>query len=140
MKRNIIKTGLFMFAMGALTASCTGDLDVTPIDPNLDTPENVLTGTETYNQLLAKCYSALSVSSPDGDSGEPDIKSIDGGFGQYLRALINLQELPTDEVVMNWNDQTIKDLHGLCWSTNDVFVTAAYGRMYYQISLCNCAD
>ena len=137
MKRNIIKTGLFMFAMGALTASCTGDLDVTPIDPNLDTPENVLTSTETYNQLLAKCYSALSVSSPDGDSGSPDIKSIDGGFGQYLRALINLQELPTDEVVMNWNDQTIKDLHGLCWSTNDVFVTAAYGRMYYQISLCN---
>ena len=139
MKQNIIKNGIFTVALVSAMSftACTGDLDVTPIDPNLDTPENVLTSTESYNQLLAKCYSALSVSSPDGDSGSPDIKSIDGGFGQYLRALVNLEELPTDEIVMNWNDQTIKDLHGLCWSTNDVFVTAAYGRMFYQISLCN---
>jgi len=139
MKHNIIKKGIYTVALASAMSftACTGDLDVTPIDPNLDTPEKVLSNTQAYNQLLAKCYSALSVSSPDGDSGEPDIKSIDGGFGQYLRALINLEELPTDEVIMNWNDQTIKDLHGLCWSTNDVFVTAAYGRMFYQISLCN---
>lgn len=136
MKKNIIKTGLFTFALAAL-ASCTGDLDVTPIDPNLDTPENVLTGTEQYNQLLAKCYSALAVSSPDGDSGRPDIEGIDGGFGQYLRALFNLQELPTDECVMGWNDQTIKDLHGLSWTSSDVFVSACYSRVFYQISICN---
>ena len=53
MKRNIIKTGLFTFALGAVTVSCTGDLDVTPIDPNLDTPENVLTSNEAYSQILA---------------------------------------------------------------------------------------
>ena len=137
MKRNIIKTGLLMFAIGAMTVSCTGDLDVTPIDPNLDTPENVLTGTEAYNQLLAKCYSALSVSSPDGDSGAPDIEGIDGGFGQYLRALFNVQELPTDEAVIGWNDQTLKDLHGLQWTSSDVFVSAAYSRVFYQIAMCN---
>ena len=137
MKRNIIKKGLFVFAMGALTVSCTGDLDVTPIDPNLDTPENLLTGTEAYDQLLAKCYSALSVSSPDGDSGDPDIEGIDGGFGQYLRALYNLQELPTDEAVIGWNDQTLKDLHGLQWTSSDVFVSACYSRVFYQISICN---
>ena len=137
MKRNIIKKGLFVFAMGALTVSCTGDLDVTPIDPNLDTPENLLTGTEAYDQLLAKCYSALSVSSPDGESGDPDIEGIDGGFGQYLRALYNLQELPTDEAVIGWNDQTLKDLHGLQWTSSDVFVSACYSRVFYQISICN---
>lgn len=139
MKKNIIKNGILTVALlsGLSFTACTGDLDVTPIDPNLDLPENLLTTTEAYNQLLAKCYSALSVSSPDGDSGDPDIKSIDGGFGQYLRALFNMEELPTDEVVMGWNDQTIKDLHGLCWSTNDVFVTAAYARVFYQISICN---
>ena len=136
MKLNIIKTGLFTFAVAA-TISCTGDLDVTPIDPNLDTPENVLTGTEAYNQLLAKCYSALAVSSPDGDSGSPDISGIDGGFGQYMRALFNLQELPTDECVMGWNDQTIKDLHGLQWTSSDVFIQACYSRVFYQISICN---
>ena len=137
MKRNIIKKGLFVFAMGAMTASCTGDLDVTPIDPNLDTPDNMLTSTEAYNQLLAKCYSGLSVSSPDGDSGDPDIEGIDGGFGQYLRALFNVQELPTDECVIGWNDQTLKDLHGLQWTSSDVFVSACYSRVFYQISICN---
>ena len=139
MKKNIIKNGIYTAALvaGLSLTACTGDLDVTPIDPNLDLPENVLKDTEAYNQLLAKCYSALSVSSPDGESGDPDIKNIDGGFGQYLRALFNMEELPTDEVVIGWNDQTLKDLHGLCWSTNDVFVTAAYARMFYQISICN---
>ena len=139
MKFNIKKTAIYSFAFAAAMSftSCVGDLDVTPIDPNLDTPENVLTGTEAYNQLLAKCYSALAVSSPDGDSGSPDISGIDGGFGQYLRALYNLQELPTDEAVIGWNDQTIKDLHGLQWTSSDVFVSACYSRVFYQISICN---
>ena len=139
MKFNIKKNGIYSFAFAtavSLTA-CVGDLDVTPIDPNLDTPENVLTGTEAYNQMLAKCYSGLAVSSPDGDSGDPDIKGIDGGFGQYLRALFNLQELPTDEAVIGWNDQTLKDLHGLQWTSSDVFVSACYSRVFYQISVCN---
>ena len=139
MKFNIKKNGIYSFAFAtavSLTA-CTGDLNVTPIDPNLDTPENVLTSTEAYNQMLAKCYSGLSVSSPDGDSGDPDIKGIDGGFGQYLRALFNLQELPTDEAVIGWNDQTLRDLHGLQWTSSDVFVSACYSRVFYQISLCN---
>ena len=139
MKFNIKKTGIFSFAFAVAVSftSCTGDLDVTPIDPNLDTPENVLTGTEAYNQLLAKCYSALSVSSPDGESGDPDISGIDGGFGQYLRAYFYMQELPTDECVIGWNDQTVADLHGLQWTSSDVFVSAMYSRLFYQISLCN---
>ena len=139
MKFNMKKTAIFSFAFATAVSftSCVGDLDVTPIDPNLDTPDNVLTSTEAYNQLLAKCYSALAVSSPDGDSGSPDISGIDGGFGQYLRALYNLQELPTDEAVIGWNDQTIKDLHGLQWTSSDVFVSACYSRVFYQISICN---
>ena len=139
MKFNIKKNGIYSLALASAVSltACVGDLDVTPIDPNLDTPENVLTGTEAYNQLLAKCYSALSVSSPDGDSGAPDIKGIDGGFGQYLRALFNMQEITTDEVVIGWNDQTLKDLHGLQWTSSDVFVGACYSRVLYQISICN---
>ena len=139
MKFNIKKNGIYSFAFATAVSltSCVKDLDVTPIDPNLDTPENVLTGTEAYNQMLAKCYSGLAVSSPDGSSGDPDIEGIDGGFGQYLRALFNMQELPTDEAVIGWNDQTLRDLHGLQWTSSDVFVSAAYSRVFYQISICN---
>lgn len=119
------------------TTSCTGDLDVTPIDPNLDVPTNVLKEAQAYEQVLAKCYSALGVSSPDGPGGGADIDGIDGGFGQYLRALYYLQELPTDESVIGWNDQTVKNLHALCWTSTDIFVTACYSRIFYTISICN---
>lgn len=138
MKLNIKKYG-FISAIAAAVSftSCVSDLDVTPIDPNLDTPENSLTDNQAYSDLLAKCYVALAVSSADGSGGAPDIDGIDGGFGQYLRALFNLQELPTDEAVIGWNDQTIKNLHGLQWSTSDVFVSAMFSRIVYQITLCN---
>ncbi|MFA6813540.1 MAG: RagB/SusD family nutrient uptake outer membrane protein, partial [Bacteroidaceae bacterium] len=128
---------VFALSVVALITSCTGDLNVDPIDPNLDTPNKVLQTENNYKQLLAKCYSALSVSSPDGSSGDPDISGIDGGFGQYLRALYNLNELTTDEAVIGWNDQTVKDLHGLSWSSSDVFIAAMYGRLFYQIALCS---
>jgi hypothetical protein len=131
--------GLFAFAALAFSfSSCTGDLDVDdPIDDNLSTPSKVLTTEAAFNQLLAKCYSGLSVSSPNGSSGDPDISGLDGGFGQYLRALYYLNEFPTDEAVIGWNDQTVKDLHGLCWSSSDVFVASMYARVFYQVSVCN---
>ena len=139
---NIMKSykkllGIVALSITATFTACTGDLNVTPIDPNLNTPSNVLTSTSAYDQLLAKAYVGLAVSSPDGSSGDSDISGIDGGFGQYLRALYNCEELPTDEAVIGWNDQTVKDLHNLSWSTSDVFVTAMYSRLFYQIALCN---
>ena len=54
MKFNIKKNGIYSFAFAtavSLTA-CTGDLKVTPIDPNLDTPENVLTSRRMCLQVL----------------------------------------------------------------------------------------
>jgi starch-binding outer membrane protein, SusD/RagB family len=135
----LYKNFICVIAISIVTTftACTGDLNVTPVDPNLKTPNNVLTSVGAYNQLLAKCYVGLAVSSPDGSSGNADITGIDGGFGQYLRALYNCEELPTDESVMCWNDQTVKDFHKLCWSSSDVFVTAMYSRLFYQIALCN---
>lgn len=137
MKSNKINKGIFTLGIAAIMSltACTSDLDVTPIDPTLNTPDKVLTNDTTYNQLLAKCYSGLAVSGSQGSNS--DINGIDAGFGQYLRALYNLQELSTDEAVMGWNDQTIKDIHGLQWGTSDVFVTAMFYRITQQVSVCN---
>jgi hypothetical protein len=55
----------------------------------------------------------------------------------YLRTYFNLQELPTDEAVVSWNDQTIKDFHEMDWSASDNFVRALYSRLFYQITLAN---
>lgn len=124
-------------AVALFTPSCVNDLDVSPIDPDINSPDKVLTSIEAYQQLLAKCYGSLAVSASEGPDSDPDISGIDGGFGQYMRALFNVCTLPTDEASCTWNDQTIRSLHGLSWTTSDVFVTAMFSRIYYQIGLCN---
>lgn len=124
-------------AMMFSATSCVQDLNVAPIDPNITLPEDVLNSVEAYQQLLAKCYGGLAVSASEGPDSSPDIDGIDGGYGQYMRALFHLQELPTDEASVCWNDQTLKSFHGLSWTTSDVFVTAMFSRVFYQISLCN---
>ena len=105
--------------------SCVGDLNVTPIDPNVTLPEDVLNTEDAYAALLAKCYAGLTTSGSDGPDGGPDIDGIDGGFGQYMRALFYMNELTTDEALCVWNDKTVKDLHALSFTTSDIFVTFA---------------
>ncbi len=121
--------------MGA--TSCIQDLTVTPIDPTIKLPGDVLNSPEAFNQLLAKCYQGLACSSSSGENGDPDISGVDGGYGQYIRAMFHLQCLSTDEAVTCWNDQTLYDIHNLCWSTSDTFVAAAYYRIFFQVGLCN---
>ncbi|MDD3201563.1 MAG: RagB/SusD family nutrient uptake outer membrane protein [Bacteroidales bacterium] len=131
---------LFIAAIVALCAglsSCVGDLNVTPIDPNITLPEDVLSSEDAYAQVLAKCYAALATSSSEGPDADPDIDGVDGGFGQYMRALFYMNELPTDEAVICWNDKTVANMHNMCWTSSDVFVTAMFSRIYYQIGLCN---
>ena len=120
----------------ALTG-CVKDLNVTPIDPNVTLPESVLSSEQAYAQLLAKCYVSLAVSGSEDPDHAPDIDGVDGGFGQYIRALFYMQEFTTDEALIVWNDQTVKDLHALSFTASDVFVTAMFSRIYYQIGLCN---
>lgn len=117
--------------------ACFNDLDTVPIDDDVVTSANVYLDTTAYRKVLAKLYAGLAVSGQQGPSGQPDISGVDEGFGQYVRGLWYHQELTTDEAVIGWNDQTIKDFHYQTWDANDVFISAFYSRIFYQISLCN---
>lgn len=117
--------------------SCVGDLDVTPIDPSMNTADKALQTESDYFALLAQCYTGFATSGSYGPNGANNISGIDGGFSQYFRGRYHLNGLTTDEALCGWNDQTIQDLHGLAWTTSDVFVTAFYYRIAYQISACN---
>lgn len=127
----------FALAVGLAFSSCTGDLDVTPIDPNMNTSDKALTTAEDFKAFLAYCYVGFSTSGYEGPNGSPSISGLDGGFSQYFRGLFHLNEYTTDETVIGWNDQTIKDLHGLAWTSTDVFVSSLYYRILYQVSMCN---
>ena len=124
-----------VFALGF--SSCVNDLDVTPIDPNIQLPQDVLKDETAFEALLAKCYMSLASSGSDGANAGPDINGVDGGFGQYLRAYFNLQCLTTDEATCCWNDTGLPDMHNMNWQASNQFIVAMYYRIFYQVSLCN---
>ena len=131
----LLMTAAAAFSIGL--GSCVGDLDTTPIDENIQLPEEVLNSQDAYESLLAKCYQGLAVSSSHGPNGDPDISGVDGGFGQYVRALFNMQVLTTDEATCCWGDTGMQDIHNMNWTTTNQFITSMYYRVFYQISLCN---
>lgn len=118
----------------AVTA-CVNDLDRQPFFDL--TSATVYNTPANYKNVLAKCYAGLSLSGQQGPAGAPDISGIDEGFSTYLRQYWQLQTLTTDEAVIGWNDSGLPDLHNMTWTSTNVFVTAMYNRIYYQISLCN---
>jgi hypothetical protein len=128
---------LFFFGLVLFNTACVKDLDTTPIDPNVVTAAVVYKDPTSYKKVLAKLYAGFAVSGQQGPSGQADISGIDEGFGQYMRGFWYHQELTTDEAVIGWNDQTIKDFHAQTWTETDGFTFAFYSRVFYQIALAN---
>ncbi len=132
-----INTILAVVSATILTAtSCINDLKIEPMDDDVVLPEMIMTGVEQYEQVLAKCYVGLSTSGSQGESSA-DIRGIDNGFGQYIRALFYLNEYTTDAALCVWNDGTVNALHNFSWTQSDVYVRGMFSRCYYQISMCN---
>ena len=132
---NIFKLAITGVFAGMLMISCTKDLDRTP--PNALTAETLYKNEAGYRSSLAKIYAGLALTGNQGGAGSGDLGGIDEGFSAYLRTFWNMQELPTDEAVIGWNDQTIKDFHDMDWTPTDVFIRALYSRIFYQITLAN---
>ena len=130
---------LFIISAAVLItfSSCMKDLDTVPLDGNEVTAAEIFDNPESYRQILAKLYAGLAVSGQQGPAGMADISGIDEGFGQYLRGMFYHQVLSTDEAVIGWDDQTIKDFIYHSWGASDVFIAAMYYRIFYQISLAN---
>ena len=126
MKKVSIYNLFYLLLLMAVLPACFNDLDTVPIDDDSQTADAVYENPEAYRQVLAKLYGGLAVSGQQGPAGQADISGIDEGFGQYIRGLWYHQELTTDEAVIGWNDQTIKDFHYQNWDANDVFINALF--------------
>lgn len=138
MKTQSFIKSTFLAALVCFTANgCVSDLDTTPLDPDIVTAATVFDDPATYKAVLAKLYAGLALTGQQGPAGQADISGIDEGFGQYLRGYWYHQELSTDEALIGWNDQTIKDFHEQDWTSDDGFIFAFYSRLFYQIVICN---
>jgi len=131
--KNLCSALALCFVLG----SCANKLDLTP--PNNLTPEKAYSTADGYKSVLAKLYGTLAVTGNTGPAGLPDIKGDldEGSQVGFIRAFFNAQELPTDEAVVAWNDQTIQDFHSLKWTSGDPFILGMYARPIYNITLIN---
>lgn len=139
MKQYISKflMGAALLSMSGL-ASCVGDLDQLPNDPNTITPGDFGNDPELYlSQAMAKCYSSLAVSGQGGPNGDSDISGLDGGTSNWSRVIFMLNEFTTDEVNWIWPDVGVFDLCTGTWGTSNGNLFGAYGRFYTHIAVCN---
>lgn len=134
--KTIIKLMLALFVAVAAT-SCAKKLDLFP--QNDLTPATTYSNAAGYKSVLAKVYGGLSITGNQGPSGQPDIAGglDEGSQVAFIRMLFNCQELPTDEAVVAWNDQTIHDFHDMKWTSGDPFLKGIYARPIYNITLGN---
>ncbi|MBL7846141.1 MAG: RagB/SusD family nutrient uptake outer membrane protein [Cyclobacteriaceae bacterium] len=130
--KNIIKKSWVILLVGVM--ACT-DLNLTPKDRA--TSDVLLTTPEGVEKFLAKMYLGLANTGQNGPAGAGDIATGDEGFSQYMRALWNAEEMPTDEAVTLWGDPNLKDYHAHSWTSQSAFLTQFYYRIFYQIALAN---
>ncbi len=132
---NRTTTILSLTALLSVAAVACTDPTVAPKSSVSST--NVFNDPNSYRAFLAKIYGGLIVTGQRGPDGNPDIQGIDEGFGEYLRLYWYLQEMPTDEAVIGWNDPGLPSLNTGTWGASNSMVNAMYYRIFYQVMLVN---
>ena len=128
------RTTLFAALALVTVAACT---DLTSPPKSSLTNVNAFNEPSSYKAFIAKIYGGLQVSGQEGPAGRPDIQGIDEGFGGYIRLIWQMQELPTDETAIAWNDAGVQELNTQLWSSSNQFLQAMYGRVFFQVGLVN---
>lgn len=112
-----------------LTA-CVHNLDVVPHDENkiMDFDQNA---------VFSKCYATLALTGQQGPAGSGDVDDIDEGTSAFIRMVWELQEFPTDECWVGWNDPGLPEIRTIKWNSLNQLVQGLYYRFYFNITLCN---
>ncbi|MDE6556666.1 MAG: hypothetical protein K2K55_06850, partial [Duncaniella sp.] len=108
-------------------ASCVGDLDVNPTDPNTKTE---LTSAAEWNGYFGSLYGSLLY--------EGNLSTSDGGAGTFMRCHWNLNEITADEAIISnkWEDPGYHTLNFNTWLNDNEWVYAAFSREFYTARQC----
>ncbi|GAB3818461.1 RagB/SusD family nutrient uptake outer membrane protein [Pontibacter rugosus] len=135
MTSNYIRTILCAGLVAVSTVSCTDDLDREPAYEV--TSATVYKDFANYKSILAKLYAGFAVTGQQGPAGKPDVGGIDEGASNYVRTYWTLQEIPTDEAVVAWNDPGLPVINTMLWAANNDMTKAMYYRIFYQVTAAN---
>ena len=117
-----------------VVAACT-DPTVAPLSSV--SSANIFSEGASYKAFLAKIYAGLATSGQQGPAGNGDISGLDEGFSQYMRLWWQMEELPTDEAAIAWNDGPLQELNTQIWASSNSFLGSMYYRIYFQVGLVN---
>ncbi len=134
MKTNFVKYILVLVISLFSISSCT-NLDLEPL--YVETSQSTYNDFANYKRVLAKLYAGFALTGQQGPAGRGDVGGIDEGFSNYVRTYWKMQELPTDEAIIGWNDAGLPELNFMTWSADNPWSRAMYYRIYYQIALAN---
>ena len=110
--------------------SCVQNLDVVPQDENkiMDFDQDA---------VFSKCYATLALTGQQGPAGSGDVDDIDEGTSAFIRMVWELQEFPSDECWVGWNDPGLPEIRTIKWNALNQLVQGLYYRFYFNITLCN---
>ena len=115
------------------STSCLNDLDKEPISPKIDLNVN-------NDGLLNKCYANFGINgngSGSNSDDDPDVKGFnDAGMTGLVRAMFNMNELPTDEATCSWGDG-LQELNSAKFDPSHAWVKLYYTRLTLGITFCN---
>lgn len=115
------------------STSCLNDLDKEPISPKIDLNVN-------NDGLLNKCYANFGINgngSGSNSDDDPDVKGFnDPGMTGLVRAMFNMNELPTDEATCSWGDG-LQELNSAKFDPSHPWVKLYYTRLTLGITFCN---
>ncbi len=98
---------------------------------------NIFNEPGSYRAFIAKIYGGLQTTGSAGPTGNSDIRTNDEGFSHYVRLVWQMQELPTDEAGIAWNDDGVQQLNTQLWTSSNPFLTSMYFRVFFQVTLAN---
>lgn len=123
-----------VFGLVSLT-SCVSDLEQ---EPRVGmTSASIFADYNNYPNALAKVYGGFANGGQESNGGNSDVNDIDGNFSQYTRMLFTMQEIPTDEAVIAWNDGNLTTIHKMTWDSSNEFIAGLYYRIFTQIATSN---
>lgn len=111
-------------------SSCVKDLDVEPIDPNLNT-------TLDADGLFNKCYANLGIAGNSSGDDNCDIENLNGGMSGFIRQMWNANELTTDEAICWWGDDGIPEYDYNTYGPEHPMLRGLYYRLYFGVAICN---
>ncbi len=128
--KSYIPVAVALFSFGMLTTACTGDLDVSNINPQQ-------TSELDPDDLLNKIYSSFVLTGQKGPDGNKDIADIDEGRSDLFRKSWEMNELTTGEASWQWDDTGLPELINRTWGADSASSVGLYYRLFFSITLCN---